>query len=356
MKILFYTRTPWNEPPRARHQLAQAMSKLHEVIFIEANKSGFFSINKNQLNDSLTILTPKFPIANKFRFRIPILNEIYQMLVARKINRLFQNEQVFVITFDQTSYQFCKHIKFKFLYYVNDDHSRSYGIPFLKLYFNYTEKKVCKNAHSVVVTANSLHNKLIPFNKNTHVVKLGAPETDLMYLGSKKFSEKKIIKVAWVGFIGKKNDFDIIESLLSSDNFEVHFFGKIAHSTHGVDVDSPNFIYHGVVTNSELIKQLSVLDVGIAPYSVKDVNSGRTPNKLWVYLASGIPIVTTELSNIKNWKFPDCFVYKTPDNTNFLELIKTAANDDNKELRMQRYKFAKTNSWENRAKEICNFF
>lgn len=352
MNIIFYTRTPWNEPPRARHQLAQAMSKFHQVIFIEANKTGFFSIKKTQLNDSLTILTPKFPIANKYRFRIPILNEIYQIFIARKINRIFQNEKFFVITFDQTSHLFCQHINFPYLYYVNDDHSRSYGVPFLKAYFDYTENKVSKNAQSVIVTANSLLDKLFPNNKNTYLVKLGAPETDKKYLVSKQFLEKKLIKVAWVGFIGKKNDFSIIEKLLTCNNFEVHFFGKVDSSIHDHYGKSHNFINHGIVTDSALIKMLSALDVGIAPYSIHDVNSGGTPNKLWVYLASGLPVVTTELLNIRTWQFPEGFVYKTQDNANFLELIKTAIDDDNEELRMQRFNFAKKNSWNNRAEEI----
>ena len=55
---------------------------------------------------------------------------------------------------------------------------------------------------------------------------------------------------------------------------------------------------------------------------------------------------------IKNWKFDEKFVYFADDDSEFIQKVYDAYNDDTEELRLNRFKFAKTNTWDNRVQEL----
>jgi hypothetical protein len=133
---------------------------------------------------------------------------------------------------------------------------------------------------------------------------------------------------------------------------ELHVFGKIGTKIYKQFGKRNNFISHGVITGEKLFNEINKLDVGIALYNVNDVNKGRTPNKLWIYLALGKPVVVTDIYSIKNWKFPEGFVYKSYQNNNFKNLIVKAYNEDNYSLFKERIAFAKRNTWENRVEKL----
>ena len=85
IKYLLNTRTDWNEPPRARHQLAYALAKNNDVVFITINKSGKPHIN-NFHTDNITVIEPTWYIHGKFCFRIPLINEL--QIKKKKKNHL----------------------------------------------------------------------------------------------------------------------------------------------------------------------------------------------------------------------------------------------------------------------------
>ena len=75
--FLFITKTNWDEPPRARHQLAIALAKKNKVVFVAINKIGKPSLEITSVDKNLTIVTPSWHINGKVSYRIPIINEFY---------------------------------------------------------------------------------------------------------------------------------------------------------------------------------------------------------------------------------------------------------------------------------------
>lgn len=353
MNFLVYTRTNWNEPPRARHQLAEALSEFGKVYFIEANNFGFFKISIDKAKDSLLVIKSYFPMPSFIRFRFPIINELYQVWlfnILKKKTAVFSDSDV-LISFDQTGSIFIRKWPKKSVYFCNDDHMRSYGIPFLKYYFSLTERRISLKTNWIFVTSDFLYNRLRRFSNSVRVIRLGAPHIPDSY--EEKYFKLQKLKIAYVGFGGKKNDFGVVEEILMSKfDLEIHFFGSLNKALLKKMEKHKNFIYHGIKTNKDLYSQLYNCNVGIAPYALKFVNSGGTPNKLWLYLAVGLPVVTTELPNIVNWEFPNSFVYKSKDNTDFLKLILKAYNENTPYLCRNRVDFAKNNTWINRAEEL----
>jgi hypothetical protein len=111
----------------------------------------------------------------------------------------------------------------------------------------------------------------------------------------------------------------------------------------------------GIKTGNALYETLERADVCIAPYDVKKLNKGATPNKLWLYLALGKPAVVTNMPNMESWVFEEKLVYKC-NNDCFIDKCMEAYKDDSLELRLKRVEVAKNSSWSNRVAKMKELF
>jgi antibiotic biosynthesis monooxygenase (ABM) superfamily enzyme len=86
IKYIINTMTAWDEPPRARHQVTTALAKKYKVAFVASNKVGLPKISFTYM-DNILLIQPFFPVYLKIRYRIPILNEIYQIWLFNKLKK-----------------------------------------------------------------------------------------------------------------------------------------------------------------------------------------------------------------------------------------------------------------------------
>jgi len=297
------------------------------------------------------LVTPFFWLDHRIRFRLPVFNELFQYWILRKLKKQYDDGHCVLVTFDHTTSILARGWNGKTIYYCNDDHMRSYGIPLLSPYFRFKERMLASASDLIIVTSDYLLARLREINPGTHLVKLGAPE--IPESATVPYQQPDKIKVAWVGFGGKKNDVSTFNEILKKqNNIEFHVFGELDKEILDSFINNRNFIYHGIRKGTELFKMLSRCNVSIAPYSVKEVNKGGTPNKLWLYMATGLPVVVTNIENIRNWEFPGGFVYRSEDNTDFVDLIRLAYAENNETLSNQRKDFARANTWKARAEEM----
>lgn len=104
-----------------------------------------------------------------------------------------------------------------------------------------------------------------------------------------------------------------------------------------------NFTYLGAVDYKELPKYASVFDVGIIPFELNEVTIPANPLKLLEYFSLGIPVVSSNLPEAR--KFVDlAFIAK--DNTEFVDMIKMAVDDNTPERNQKRIEKALEYSWE----------
>ncbi len=85
---LINTRTRWEEPPRARHQVAETLAIRNEVYFVAASKIGFPRIEVTNLHNNLYLIQPYWFIDYRLRFRLFIVNELYQTWLFSKFQPL----------------------------------------------------------------------------------------------------------------------------------------------------------------------------------------------------------------------------------------------------------------------------
>jgi hypothetical protein len=347
---ILYTRTRWNEPPRARHQVAIELSRKNKTYFIEANKTGFPDIRRLKINKNLILLTPYWPLNYKIRHRIQIFNKLYQKYIISALGKIASHHlEIRMINFDHTATEIHKEYK-NTIYYCNDYFIKRGNIPLLMKYFNNSEKKVTQNSIFCITTSDQLRNHLIQYNPNVHLIKLGGPKLEKSSFHIKNNYRSDKITVILLGFIYKnKTSIELLNKINKDKKIQMTVVG-IADKR--ILKHMKNVRYKKPLIGGPLIEEINEHEIGIAPYPFNDDNIGRTPNKLWHYLALGKPVIVSDLPSLKNWKFPAKSVYVCKNEDEFIENIKIAHFENSLDAIQNRIKFAQKNTWENRIEKL----
>lgn len=95
----------------------------------------------------------------------------------------------------------------------------------------------------------------------------------------------------------------------------------------------------------ELPYYLSQFDVGIVPFLLTDMIKGCDPIKSYEYLASGKPVIATEMEELKKYSNVMHFI----NHDNFEKVIKKVISSNTTRKKRLRFEVAKLNSWDARA-------
>ncbi|MBK6898652.1 MAG: glycosyltransferase [bacterium] len=349
--FLLNTITSWDEPPRARHQLAQALAESHDVVFVARNRTGRPRLDTAAVSDRLTVVTPTWPLDYRFRYRTPVVNEIYQDWLYRRLAALYPDADV--VNFDQTATRLVRRYP-GFAHFCNDElvgNSR-YRFPPVDWYHAWCERRVA-HAARLVATAPYLVEKFRRWNPRTFEIPLGAPSVpDDLIAACTPVRDPRRMTLGLVGFMGKRTPAHLLNELTADDRVKLILIGPCdpgftERLEHVERVD-----YRGVLRGPELFATLCGIDVALAPYVPAYINRGGTPNKLWQYLAVGKPVVVTDLPSMRHWRFPPGCVYVAANEEEFAALVRKAyAEDDTSKVRT-RIACAQDNSWRRRAEQL----
>lgn len=353
------TITHWDEPPRARHQVAHALSCNHQVFFVEANKKGFPRIKSEQVRDNLTVITPRFPLDVRIRYRLPLVNELYQTWLFRWLKKRYAD--AVIVNFDYTANRLYKFFK-KYIYYCNDSFtaiSRHLNPGFIYRYHVRCESKIAEKAVFCVSVIKHLQDNLKKYNPNSFEILLGSPDIEEYHIDINYHPEAKgKIKAGLVGFIKFYNTSHIlVNKLLEDPNLRLTIIGPVEQKFLDHIKNKENLILTGPLTGKELFTRLNDLDVAIAPYHpdlLEDVYVG-TGNKFYQYYAVGKPIVFAPVVGMKKNALPPGFVYIAKDENDFAKLIYRAVKENTTDLIRQRIQYAKDNSWNKRVEQLISY-
>jgi len=354
MEFVIYTNTGWDVTPRLSHQLAHALAEKYKVTFVSSNTIGIPGIKSTQVNENFELLIPSFFSSSRFRYRTPILNEAYQVWLFSKLKKKYSGRDVILICTEFGAHLIGNFFK-KFIYMASDDFVNNVNLP--KFYTIFTQTRLIKNSTFSLATAKTLVEDFSKINSKSFELPLGAPTFPNVDINkvSMNVSDGKI-KVVLLGLIDKKKTpVPLMNKILAIDNVELHFIGPIKDDFLDYLINKERVVHHGVMTGVPLSQKLLEMDVAIVPYYMDDPNTGRTPNKLWQYLATGRAAVITNLPNVRHWEFPADTVYKANNDNEFIEFIKQAYMNNNDELIKQRITIAANNSWSKRADLLLDY-
>ncbi len=323
MRFLIFTLTSWDEAPRARHQVTRELLKLgHEVYFVEKNSPGFPKVSFEK-NENLTVIKTSFIPGYRIRFRIPILNGLYQIWLFRRLKALLGD--MFVINFD-FSLRLLPRFFSNSVYYCNDEvvGNTTVKSALVDKYWQGCEANVASSAKLCIATAPFLARKLSSYNPRVYEIPLGGPDPGSIRSPAKETQSDKVV-LGLVGFVREITiSLKVINDLLTDPNIIIRIAGTVEENFMS-RIDRPSGIeLLGVLKDQSLYDSISQFDVGIIPYNQEKLNPGATSNKLYLYLACGVPVVMSAMPNLKGKSFPKGTVYQSEDNSDFLGLVKLA--------------------------------
>lgn len=111
-----------------------------------------------------------------------------------------------------------------------------------------------------------------------------------------------------------------------------------------------NIIYLGEVPYRSLPAYASHFDVGLIPFKVNELTIAANPIKLMEYLALGLPVVSTNLPEVKKH---DDLVLVAKDADEFISFIPEAVKRNSAADVMERKRRAEQHSWRAITENIC---
>jgi len=162
------------------------------------------------------------------------------------------------------------------------------------------------------------------------------------------------LNIGLVGFITTRNISVYLVNKILDEGFKLTIVGPVEDEFLKQIPDQAFLELKGSLIGEKLFEVIADFDIAIAPYDLKKANAGTTPNKIWQYLVMGKPVIVSNLPNIHSMNIPDKLIYIATDDNDFIPLIKQAHYENTLELIDSRIKFAKENSWDERAKEFIS--
>lgn len=176
----------------------------------------------------------------------------------------------------------------------------------------------------------------------------------LKFRGSRPAELKKINGkiVGCVGNINTSYDWVLIEKLSRSlPEVSFVFVGAVTEATPQIEdmKKLANIIFTGWIHPARLAEYVAAFDVCLNPLCVNEMNNRRCPLRLYTYLASMAPIVSSAISEAQALGE---YVYAGGSHEECIALVRKAAVGELKVDEQSRRKFVRSQVWEDRALEL----
>lgn len=215
---------------------------------------------------------------------------------------------------------------------------------------NTWDNELTKRAAVVFVQTNTMVTVKKKHNNNTHLLENACDYNKYIESSDMPIKMAHISRpiIGYSGSINNRINFEIVKQLaLKKPSWSFVFIGPYDM----IPIKEPNTYFLGEMPYDQLVACVKHFDVCIMPHVIEGVAQSQSPLKLFDYLASGRPIVTTEIQGIKGY---ENMVYIVNDVKSFISAIEDALVNDNDNRRNERRKTAEICSWENRVVEMLN--
>lgn len=160
-------------------------------------------------------------------------------------------------------------------------------------------------------------------------------------------------RLGYLGFISERTDVNLLKKLaLARPEYDLIIAGpdeELRLSTAGV-LNLPNVSHINYLPYSEAPNFINSLDVCLITHIDSPFSQSMSPLKLFQYLGSGRPIVTTNISGTARWID---LIYIANDHNDFIYKIDIALIENN-EVALKRIDAAKNETWDNHINYLMN--
>ncbi len=214
------------------------------------------------------------------------------------------------------------------------------------------EEELVKRSDIVLTTADNLYEHAKKLNSNVYMIRNGSDYEKFSNLKENGLLDelKKKPIIGYFGAITEWLDFDLMEYIIKENRDKNYvFIGSLNTKNIRKLYKYSNVFFLGEVSHDELPGYLAYFDVCTIPFILNDLIKSTNPVKFYEYIASGKPVVSVDLPELKQYE-DICYLAK--DKEEFSKGIFKALCEDDVELIKKRKVVAKENSWDNRVEEL----
>jgi hypothetical protein len=351
--VVLYSQSPWDDPPRIRHQVARELAKHFKVMYLEVplprGKRHGTMVEDKGGNIKRVAITNYFEPPFRIKSMIPGLTgalEGYYLGVLKGILSPYKSFKKILISFDYNFQAFMRDKIFDFkVYFCNDDFSHSSNNNRINAIVSNMEKNVATSADCCFAVSHPLVEKIKAFNADTTLFFPGGEE-----VGSDgEFVPRPVaspIKVGYLGYINERIEYEWIKYAAENSDIEMHLAGPVTHNKAKWEElgKTGKVKFYDSLLGGQVGDFLRKMDVLIVPYVRGPmVDAISVPNKFFNYLSAGKPVVISDLPHFHD--FGPGIVYKANSRETFLETLKKADKENCRELFDKRRAIASENTW-----------
>lgn len=318
----------------------------------DANISLRFKHSLRQVKKDLFVLTPPLLLPGAHS-RVGMSNSVNQYIL-RKFVKKYQERLALrdpiIWTSDVAAVKSFPFFSAKARIYDCTDEG-AYFPNVNKSYFQKMENELLKMSDIVIVTAKELLERKCKINKRTFWIPNGVDFDHFARahnLDLERPSEMVDIHKPVAGFIGKIAswiDLELIgylSDMLPDWSFVI--IGPISQGLKGINElrRKRNIYFLGRKDSRILPNYVRCFDICIAPFKMNRLVETVSPLKVYEYLATGKPVVSTPLPELIAYQD---IIYLARTKNEFLEKIQIAKDRDTREMVHQRMKIANEHNW-----------
>ena len=379
--ILFST-ADWDTPYLTNKQhMAQEFAKLgYRVLYIESLGlrkpkitsgldfkriflrlfKGIKNVKKVDSNINIWVLSPLVLPFNHGNKWIKLFNQAALNLQINFFLKRHKFSNYLIWTYHPYIMDVIKKLDFKkIIYHCVDDLSAIPGIN--KRSYNFEEKKLLKKTNCVFVTSKPLLKKCLQLNKNTHYFK---NVVDFEHFSKtknikkipndlKKIAEPRILVSGALSEF--KMDFKFLNKIIcSNEKYNFIFIGKEIEGQKSKILEKifsyRNVYFLGLKKYKELPNYFSNMQIAFMPIKKNKYTQSMSPMKLNEYIASGLPVISTDLNFLEDYKLTKEIVL-IKKNDNFSKIC-TILLRQGKLTSIRAKKIIGENTWHERTKKM----
>ncbi len=215
-----------------------------------------------------------------------------------------------------------------------------------------SEKKIAKNSDVIFAQGEVLKQKFLP-HPNLHVFEFGV-DLNNFNTNVNIAPELELLKKPIIGFVGCISDYfdqNLVIKISEEINCTVVLIGPIQTNVEQLR-KKENILLLGSQPYVRVPEFMKCFDVGIIPQRITDYTKTMYPNKMYEYLAMGLPIVSTPLPEVVEFNKKNKILTIAEGSDSFVTAVKEAINSNSKELIKKRIDISKQNDWVPRIEKM----
>ena len=341
---VFYPYAEWNLPIFQRpHQIALELSKNDKNLYL------FCTVNR--LYDKVDI----YEIINDNLIVTTEYDYIMNLKTNKRILHLYSTDTVSKYQEIEEAYNKGNKILYEYIDEIHEEITHSLPKDYLRKH-----KKILKNENFyIVTTADKLYKDALKYRKTKVALATnGVNINDFIACNFKIPKDLKSIKdkyekvILYYGALAVWFDYNLLKKAAKKyPNYAFVLIGMIyddAFKKSKVEkID--NVIYLGKVNYYDLVKYSKNSDLLTIPFLVNEITESTSPVKLFEYMATQVPILTTDMNECRKYK--TVMIGKTHEE--FIDMIPKAINKiKDKDYLSEEMKEANDNTWAKKVEEI----